>query len=110
MKRKRAYKQNELEKKQMYEKYAQDKDYGSGVGLDIGFAKASKQRKQTKCNQYKCGSTTDLTSNSKHCPLNKKNLKITKSPIKEKAPVHKICVQSTKIDITSSIGETNAML
>ena len=40
VKRKRAYKQNELEKKQMYEKYAQDKDYGSGVGLDIGFAEA----------------------------------------------------------------------
>ena len=110
VKRKRAYKQNELEKKQMYEKYAQDKDYGSGVGLDIGFAKASKKRKRTKRTQCKCGSTTHLTSNSKQCPLNKKNLKIAKSSIKEKSPVHKVCVQASKIDSTSSIGVTNAML
>ena len=75
VKRKRAYKKKEIEKKVLLEMHAKDPDYASGRGLDIGFdaPPKKKRRKLTKC---RCGSTTHLTTNSKKCPLNRANLKV----------------------------------
>ena len=73
VKRKRAFKKRELEKEQMYERNVKDKDYGAGTGLDIGYQTREKvkRKKRTHC---RCGATDHLTTNSKKCPLNKKNL------------------------------------
>ena len=51
-------------------------EYTSGIGLDIGSTptatrKTGSKAKRTQC---KCGATTHLTSNSRLCKFNKKNL------------------------------------
>ena len=95
VKRKRAYKQFETEKKQLYENNTKDAHYGPGLGLDIGFTAASSvtktnEKKRSKRTQCRCGSTTHLTTRSKQCPLNKVNLNVEKEGTKENSLVDKV--------------------
>ena len=83
VKRKRAYKQHEIEKAQMYENRTKNVDYGSGTGLDIGFAQPPTKKIRAKRTQCRCGSTSHLTTRSKQCPLNKDNLKVAENLTEE---------------------------
>ena len=74
VKRKRAHRQDAIEKKLLYEN--RTSEYGSGIGLDIGApdtrSSRKKRAKRTEC--PRCKSKTHLSSNSLLCPFNKKKL------------------------------------
>ena len=78
VKRRRAHKQDAIEKKLMFEN--RTTEYASGIGLDIGSGESkskstkTKAKTKTKRTHCKCGASTHTTSNSKACPFNKKNL------------------------------------
>ena len=82
VKRRRAFRQNATEKRLLFEN--RPAEYKSGIGLDIGSGEqrdtrsrpARQRQKRTQC---KCGSTTHLTSRSKECKFNKRNLLLASS-------------------------------
>lgn len=103
VKRRRAYKQAAIEKEQLYEKHA--KDYGSGIGLEIGSirTKRPKKRQRTKRTKCKCGATTHLTTRSKACPLNKANV-----AAKKIAEINSKEAKREAIDETNEATEKNS--
>ena len=76
VKRKRAFKQDAIEKRLLLEKRTQE--YDSGIGLDIGFKNSNSTSNTVNKKACKCGSLTHKKIRSSECPLNRKHLKVKK--------------------------------